>query len=55
VSQFGPGLETGPTPTLGTTQADAPSGYTAKLSFAQSKDPTDSSSRFDPSVPMALR
>ena len=53
VSQFRPSLDMRPTPTLGSTQADAPSGYTVKLDFPQSNDPTDSSSRFDPSVPMA--
>ncbi len=52
-SQFRPSLDMRPTPSLGTTQADAPSGYTVKLDFPQSNDPTDSSSRFDPSVPMA--
>ncbi|HEX5922871.1 MAG TPA: hypothetical protein VFY45_03500 [Baekduia sp.] len=53
VSQFRPSLDMGPTPTVGSTQADAPSGYTVKLDFPQSNDPTDSSSRFDPLVPMA--
>jgi hypothetical protein len=52
-SQFKPSLEMGPTPDLGTTRADAPSGYTVKLDFPQSNDPTDTSSTFDPSVPMA--
>ena len=52
-SQFRPSLDVAPTPTLGSTQADAPSGYTVKLDFPQSNDPTDSSGRFDPSVPMA--
>jgi hypothetical protein len=53
VSQFRPSLDMRPTPVLGSTQADVPSGYTVKLDFPQSNDPTDSSSRFDPSVPMA--
>ncbi len=53
VAQFRPSLDMRPTPVLGTTQADEPSGYTVKLDFPQSNDPTDSSSRFDPSVPMA--
>jgi hypothetical protein len=52
-SQFRPSLDMRPTPTVGSTRADAPSGYTVKLDFPQSNDPTDSSSRFDPLVPMA--
>ncbi|HEX5926219.1 MAG TPA: hypothetical protein VFY45_20480 [Baekduia sp.] len=52
-SQFRPRLDMRPTPSLGTTQADAPSGYTVKLDFPQSNDPTDTASTFDPSVPMA--
>ena len=52
-SQFRPSLDMRPTPTLGTTQADAPSGYTVKLDFPQTNDPTDSSTRFEPSVPIA--
>ncbi len=52
-SQFAPGLEAGPSPGVGSSQADAPSGFTVDLSFPQSNDPTDSSSTFDPSVPSA--
>jgi hypothetical protein len=52
-SQFRPTLDMRPTPSLGSTQADAPSGYTVQLDFPQSNDPTDSASRFDPLVPMA--
>ena len=51
-AQFGPGLDMGPTPGTGSTQADAPSGYTVDLDFPQAaNDPTDSSSLADPSVP----
>jgi hypothetical protein len=54
VSQFVPSLEMGPTPGTGSSQADAPSGFTVDLNFPQAaNDPTDSSSRFDPSVPNA--
>jgi len=54
VSQFAPGLEMRPTPGTGSTQADAPSGSTVDLDFPQvANDPTDSASRFDPSVPNA--
>jgi hypothetical protein len=53
-SQFGPSLDTRPTPSTGTTQADAPSGYTVDLDFPQAaNDPTDSSSLADPAVPLA--
>ena len=52
-SQFAPGLDARPTPGTGSTQADAPSGFTVDLDFPQSNDPTDSSSTFDPSVPNA--
>jgi hypothetical protein len=52
-SQFMPSLDMRPTPVVGSTRADDPSGYRVMLDFPQSNDPTDSSSRFDPSVPMA--
>jgi hypothetical protein len=53
-SQFAPTLDLRPTPGTGSSQADAPSGTTADLDFPQAaNDPTDSSSRFDPSVPAA--
>jgi hypothetical protein len=52
-SQFVPSLEAGPSPGTGSSQADAPSGFTVDLSFGQSNDPTDSSSTFDPAVPSA--
>ncbi len=50
-SQFTPSLDARPTPGTGSSQADAPSGFTVDLDFPQSNDPTDSSSTFDPSVP----
>jgi hypothetical protein len=54
VSQFAPTLDVRPTPGTGSTQADAPSGFTVDLDFPQTaNDPTDSSSTFDPSVPNA--
>jgi hypothetical protein len=54
VSQFAPSLDMRPTPGTGSTQADAPSGFTVDLDFPQAaNDPTDSSSTFDPSVPNA--
>jgi hypothetical protein len=54
VSQFAPSLDMRPTPGTGSTQADAPSGFTVDLSFPQAaNDPTDSASKFDPSVPNA--
>jgi hypothetical protein len=54
VSQFAPSLDMRPTPGTGSTQADAPSGFTVDLDFPQAaNDPTDSASRFDPSVPNA--
>jgi hypothetical protein len=53
-AQFDPSFDMRPTPSTGTTQADAPSGYTADLEFPQAaNDPTDSSSPADPSVPSA--
>jgi hypothetical protein len=53
-SQFAPSLDVGPTAGTGSSQADAPSGFTVDLDFPQAaNDPTDSSSRFDPSVPNA--
>jgi hypothetical protein len=53
-SQFEPSFDMRPTPGAGTSQADAPSGYTVDLKFPQAaNDPTDSSSPADPSVPMA--
>jgi hypothetical protein len=53
VSQFAPRLHMGPTLGTGTSQADAPSGFTVDLDFPQANDPTDSASTFDPSVPNA--
>jgi hypothetical protein len=53
VSQFAPSMDVGPTPSTGSTQADAPSGFTVDLDFPQTNDPTDSASRVDPSVPNA--
>jgi hypothetical protein len=52
-SQFAPSLDMRPTAGTGSSQADAPSGFTVDLDFPQSNDPTDSSSTFDPSVPNA--
>jgi hypothetical protein len=53
-SQFVPSLDMRPTPGTGSSRADAPSGFTVDLDFPQAaNDPTDSSSRFDPSVPNA--
>jgi hypothetical protein len=52
-SQFAPSIDVRPTPGAGTTQADAPSGYTVELAFPQANDPTDSTSVFDPSLPAA--
>jgi hypothetical protein len=52
-SQFVPRIDARPTPGAGSSQADAPSGYTVDLDFPQSNDPTVSSSTFDPSVPSA--
>jgi hypothetical protein len=52
VSQFVPSLDMRPTPGTGSSQADAPSGFTVDLNFPQAaNDPTDSASRVDPSVP----
>jgi hypothetical protein len=54
VSQFAPSLDMRPTRGTGSTQADAPSGFTVDLNFPQAaNDPTDSSSKFDPSIPNA--
>jgi hypothetical protein len=54
VSQFAPSLDMRPTPGTGSSQADAPSGFTVDLDFPQAaNDPTDSASTFDPSVPNA--
>ena len=50
-SQFQPTISVGPTPGSGTTQADEPSGYSVGLAFAQSNDPTDPTTVFDPSLP----
>jgi hypothetical protein len=50
--QFAPGLDMRPTHGTGSTQADAPSGFTVDLIFPQvANDPTDSASPADPSVP----
>ncbi len=54
VSQFAPTLNMRPTPGTGSSQADAPSGYSVDLTFPQAaNDPTDSVSPSDPSVPSA--
>jgi hypothetical protein len=53
VSQFAPSMDVRPTAGTGTSQADAPSGFTVDLDFPQTNDPTDSASRFDPLVPNA--
>jgi hypothetical protein len=53
VSQFTPRMDAGPTPGVGSSQADAPTGLTVDLDFPQSNDPTDSSSTFDASIPAA--
>jgi hypothetical protein len=53
VSQFAPSLDARPTAGTGSSQVDAPSGFTVDLDFPQSNDPTDSASTFDPSVPSA--
>jgi hypothetical protein len=54
VSQFVPSMDVRPTPGTGSSQADAPSGFTVDLDFPQAaNDPTDSASRADPSVPNA--
>ncbi len=50
-SQFAPSLDARPTPGTGSSQADAPTGFTVDLDFPQNNDPTDSSSTFDPTVP----
>jgi hypothetical protein len=53
-AQFDPTMDMRPTPGTGSTQADAPSGYTVELKFPQAaNDPTDSASPADPSVPQA--
>jgi hypothetical protein len=52
-SQFAPTIESHPTAEAGSSQADAPSGYTVDLDFPQVNDPTDSSSTVDPSIPGA--
>jgi hypothetical protein len=54
VSQFAPSLDMRPTPGAGSSQADAPSGFTVDVNFPRTaNDPTDSASSFDPSVPNA--
>jgi hypothetical protein len=53
VSQFRPSIDARPTLSVGSTRADAPTGFTLDLDFPQSNDPTDSSSTFDPSIPAA--
>jgi hypothetical protein len=54
VSQFAPSMDIRPTPGTGSSQADAPSGFTVDLDFPQAaNDPTNSASRFDPSIPNA--
>jgi hypothetical protein len=52
-SQFAPTIQSHPTAEAGSSQADAPSGYTVDLDFPQVNDPTDSSSVVDPSIPGA--
>jgi hypothetical protein len=41
--QFDPSIDARPSPGVGTTQADAPTGFTVDLDFPQTNDPTDSS------------
>ncbi len=53
VSQFAPELKIGPSEEAGSSQADAPSGYSVDLTFPQSNDPTDPESSYDPAVPSA--
>jgi hypothetical protein len=53
-SQFRPSMDVRPTPGAGSTQADAPSGFTVDLDFPQAaNDPTNSASTYDPSIPNA--
>jgi hypothetical protein len=53
VSQFAPELKMGPSEEGGSSQVDAPSGYSVDLTFPQSNDPTDPESSFDPATPTA--
>ncbi len=53
VSQFAPDLKVRPSEESGSSQVDAPSGYSVDLTFPQSNDPTDPSSSYDPAVPSA--
>ena len=54
VSQFAPTIDVRPTPGTGTSQADAPSGFTVDLDFGQlANDPTDSASQINPGMPNA--
>ena len=53
VSQFSPNLKVKPSEETGSSQADAPSGYSVDLTFPQSNDPTDPESSYDPEVPSA--
>ncbi len=52
-SQFAPDLKMGPSEGLGSSQVDAPSGYSVDLTFPQSNDPTDPGSSYDPATPSA--
>ena len=52
-SQFAPDLKVRPSEDGGSSQADAPSGYSVDLTFPQSNDPTDLGSAFDPATPSA--
>jgi uncharacterized repeat protein (TIGR01451 family) len=49
-AQFAPTMTAGPTPSTGTSQADAPSGYKVDLTFPQSNDVTDPAATFDPAI-----
>ncbi len=54
VSQFAPTMDVRPTPGTGSSQADAPSGFTVDLDFGQlTNDPTDSASQINPGMPNA--
>jgi hypothetical protein len=53
-SQFAPSMDVRPTPGTGSSQADAPSGFTVDLDFGQlANDPTDSASQINPGLPNA--
>jgi hypothetical protein len=53
-SQFAPTMDVRPTPGTGSSQADAPSGFTVDLDFGQpANDPTYSASQINPGLPNA--